>query len=155
MTNPALISLRNDFSTYLLIVKPAGNLAEQLNCAADLLTSCQNLLIAFVPSEILDDKYSGFSELLTLICAFNQSIPFSRFAVSSQTITVGVRTSVNWQNNKITTITHTVTSTDGTGFDSGIILAGTSYSKTFNQAGTYMCHYSMHPSMTGKVIVQS
>ena len=182
LTDPTFLSLLNDLSTYSIVVKPTGYLAEQLNSATHLLTSCQSLPVAFIPGDMLDSNHLGLAELVTLIRAFNgsgnsetsatypagpkigdivsfirafnQSVSISSFAFSQPTMTVGVGASVNWLNNETTAITHTVTSTDGTGFDSGFISAGTSFSKTFSQAGTYTYHCSRHPSMTGKVIVQ-
>ncbi len=46
---------------------------------------------------------------------------------------------------------HTVT---GAGFDSGKLRQGETFSHTFNDVGTYEYRCSVHPSMTGKVIVK-
>ncbi len=46
---------------------------------------------------------------------------------------------------------HTVT---GGGFDSGKLSQGNTFSHTFNEVGTYEYRCSVHPSMTGKVIVK-
>jgi plastocyanin len=66
------------------------------------------------------------------------------------TITVTAGTTVTWKNND--NMTHTVTANDDS-YDSGNIGAGSSFSKTFSIAGTYPYHCSIHPSMTGKVVV--
>ena len=47
--------------------------------------------------------------------------------------------------------THTVT---GEGWGSGEIAPGKAYSKTFDAAGDYKYHCSIHPSMTGEIIVK-
>jgi len=49
-------------------------------------------------------------------------------------------------------MTHTVTANDDS-YDRGNIGSGSSFSKTFSIAGTYPYHCSIHPSMTGKVVV--
>ncbi|MDD2753796.1 MAG: photosystem II protein Y [Candidatus Portnoybacteria bacterium] len=46
---------------------------------------------------------------------------------------------------------HTVT---GDSWGSGEIAPGKAYSKIFNEAGTYKYHCSIHPSMTGEIIVK-
>jgi plastocyanin len=46
---------------------------------------------------------------------------------------------------------HTVT---GTGFDSGKLTQGQTFSHTFNEVGTYEYISTMDPSMKGKVIVK-
>ena len=66
------------------------------------------------------------------------------------TITVTAGTTVTWKNND--NMTHTVTADDDS-YDSGNIGAGGSFSKKFSIAGTYPYHCSIHPSMTGKVVV--
>jgi len=78
------------------------------------------------------------------------------FAFSPATITVKVGTTVTWTNN--TSAPHTVTSDDGTSFDSGssnpIAASGGTYSFTFTKAGTYTYHCAIHPFMKATVIVQ-
>jgi copper-containing nitrite reductase len=72
---------------------------------------------------------------------------------SPQTITVviGVNNTVSWINNDNTV--HTVTDTGV--FDSGMINPGQGWSYTFNTPGTYQYHCTIHPWMTGTVIVES
>jgi nitrite reductase (NO-forming) len=72
---------------------------------------------------------------------------------SPQTITVviGINNTVTWTNNDNTA--HTVTDTGV--FDSGYINPGQSWSYTFTTPGTYQYHCSIHPWMTGTVIVES
>jgi amicyanin len=79
------------------------------------------------------------------------------FAFSPATITIKVGTTVTWTNN--TGAPHTVTSDDGTTFDSGIntpIAAnGGTFSFTFAKAGTFTYHCQIHPFMKATVIVQA
>lgn len=69
----------------------------------------------------------------------------------AKSITVKVGTTVKWTNND--GVTHTVTSNDGTSFDSGNIGAGGSFSYTFTHVGTFDYHCTLHSAMTGTVVV--
>jgi plastocyanin len=60
-------------------------------------------------------------------------------------------TTVTWTN--LDSTVHTVTS--GTGaFDSGALGQNATFSYTFNSRGTFNYHCTLHPFMTGKVIVE-
>jgi plastocyanin len=72
------------------------------------------------------------------------------FNFQPSSITVSVGTTVTWKNNG--GVTHTVTSTSGL-FNSGNISPGANFQFTFENAGTYTYHCSIHTSMTGTVIV--
>jgi amicyanin len=77
------------------------------------------------------------------------------FAFSPASITIKVGTTVTWTNN--TSAPHTVTSDDGTTFDSGLntpIQPGATFSFTFTKAGTFAYHCQIHPFMKATVIVQ-
>jgi plastocyanin len=78
------------------------------------------------------------------------------FGFNPATITITVGTTVTWTNT--TGAPHTVTSDDGTSFDSGInapISAnGGTFSFTFTKAGTFAYHCQIHPSMKATIIVQ-
>jgi plastocyanin len=76
------------------------------------------------------------------------TITIADFSFSPATVTVAVGAKVTWKNTGATD--HTVT---GSGWDSGNIAPGSEYSKTFDTAGTFDYHCSIHPTMTGKVIV--
>ncbi|MDQ6778909.1 MAG: plastocyanin/azurin family copper-binding protein [Actinomycetota bacterium] len=49
---------------------------------------------------------------------------------------------------------HTATANNGTTFDTGPIQPGQTKTFTFTTAGTYGYHCSLHPFMTGTVIVK-
>lgn len=68
-----------------------------------------------------------------------------------QTLTVPVNTTVRWKNKD--GIAHTVTSDNGS-WDSGNIPAGGTFNFPFTATGIYHYHCSIHPSMTGTIIVQ-
>ena len=77
-------------------------------------------------------------------------VTLSNFAFSPATITIPVGATVIWTNKDSTT--HTITSDDSF-FDSGNLSPGKTFSFTFRQTGTYPYRCSIHPSMTGKVVV--
>ncbi len=70
------------------------------------------------------------------------------FTPSTITITAG--TMVTWTNKDA--VEHTVTSYSGA-FDSGSISVNGNFSHLFTAAGTYPYYCTIHPSMTGSVIV--
>ena len=72
-------------------------------------------------------------------------------AFGPATLTVKTGTTVTWKNND--DIAHTVTSDDGTTFDSGTLAAGASFSFTANTGGTYAYHCTIHSGMTATLIV--
>lgn len=78
------------------------------------------------------------------------------FAFSPATLTIKVGTKVTWTN--MTQAPHTVTSDDGTSFDSGISTpisaSGGTYSFTFSKAGKFPYHCQIHPFMKATIIVQ-
>ena len=74
----------------------------------------------------------------------------SQFAPATVTATVGQ--TIRWTNSDA--IAHTVTATDGAGFDSGTVEGGGEFSYTTRKAGqiSYLCEF--HPGMTGTITVQ-
>ena len=83
--------------------------------------------------------------------ASSNKVSIANMAFSPASITVTAGTMVTWTNND--NMTHTVTADDGS-YDSGNIVTGNGFSKTFTVAGTYAYHCTIHPSMTGTVIVK-
>jgi plastocyanin len=79
------------------------------------------------------------------------SVSIENFSFNPAEITTQAGTEVTWTNND--SVTHTVVS-DSNDFDSGNIDPGATFKHTFESAGTFSYHCKIHPSMTGKVIVQ-
>ena len=79
------------------------------------------------------------------------SINIVNFTFNPGTLTVNVGTTVTWTNNDSTT--HRPVSDSGV-FDGGNLAPNSIFSFTFNTAGTFPYHCSIHPSMTGTVIVK-
>lgn len=73
------------------------------------------------------------------------------YSPHSLTVVVGVNNSVTFVNQDITK--HTVTSDDGTTFNSGDIAPGASWTFTFVKVGTFTFHCNYHTFMKGTIIV--
>jgi plastocyanin len=78
-------------------------------------------------------------------------VKIDNFSFGPQTLTVAVGTIVTWTNRD--DIPHTIVSTDGV-FKSKVRDTDETFSYTFTKPGTYNYFCSIHPKMTGKVVVQ-
>jgi plastocyanin len=78
-------------------------------------------------------------------------VKIDNFSFGPAQITVPVGTTVTWTNRD--DIPHTVVSTDKV-FKSKVLDTDEKFSFTFSKAGTYPYFCSIHPKMTGKVVVQ-
>jgi len=78
-------------------------------------------------------------------------VTLGNFTMSPKTVTVAVGTSVRWTN--ADDIPHTVVSEDRT-FKSNVMDTDEHFTFTFSKAGTYKYFCSIHPHMTGTVIVR-
>ncbi len=96
-------------------------------------------LLAGLPSRILAQQPQS------------AEIKIDNFSFSPATLTVAVGTTVTWINRD--DIPHRVAGTDG-GFKSKTLDTDDKFSYTFSKAGTYPYFCSLHPKMTGKIVVQ-
>ena len=99
------------------------------------------VLLARTPSVAANDQPSGSGA----------DVKIDNFSFGPQTLTVSVGTTVVWTNRD--DIPHTVVSTDGV-FKSKVRDTDEKFSYTFTKAGTYPYFCSVHPKMTGMVVVQ-
>jgi plastocyanin len=83
--------------------------------------------------------------------AKNVEIKIDNFSFAPGTFTVAVGTTVTWINHD--DIPHTVVSTDGV-FKSKVMDTDEKFSYTFTKAGSYPYFCSVHPKMTGTIVVQ-
>jgi plastocyanin len=83
--------------------------------------------------------------------AANGAVNIDNFVFGPQTITVPVGATVTWTNKD--DIPHTSVSTEGV-FKSKVLDTDEKFSYTFTKAGTYPYYCTIHPKMTGKVVVQ-
>ena len=99
------------------------------------------LLLSGSPSVKANDQSS----------AANAEVKIDNFVFGPETITVSVGATVTWTNKD--DIPHTTVSTDGV-FKSKVMDTDEKFSHTFDKAGTYPYYCTIHPKMTGKVVVQ-
>jgi plastocyanin len=78
-------------------------------------------------------------------------VKIDNFSFGPSDLTVAAGTTVTWVNRD--DIPHTVVSTDKV-FKSKVLDTDEKFSFTFSKAGTYPYFCSIHPKMTGKVIVE-
>ena len=80
-------------------------------------------------------------------------VKIDNFSYAPATLTVAAGTTVTWTNRD--DIPHTVVSTDDPKtFKSKVLDTDEKFSFTFSKPGTFAYFCSIHPKMTGKVIVQ-
>ena len=83
--------------------------------------------------------------------ASSAAVKIDNFSFGPQAITVSPGTKVTWTNRD--DIPHTVVSTEGV-FKSKVLDTDESFSFTFDKPGTYPYFCSVHPKMTGTVVVK-
>jgi len=98
------------------------------------------LLLAGSPSVTANDQSSA-----------GAAVTIDNFSFGPQTVTVPVGATVTWTNHD--DIPHTVVSTDGV-FKSKVRDTDETFSYTFAKAGTYPYYCTIHPKMTGQVVVK-
>src|SRR5215471_12970993 len=92
---------------------------------------------------------SGGGDITIVQGAGNQGNTAGYYSPANFTVKIG--TTVTWVNHDGTT--HTVTTKGSNLFDSGNIPTGGSFSYQFTQAGTYEYYCTIHPWMTGTIVV--
>ena len=83
--------------------------------------------------------------------ASSAEVKIDNFSFGPQTVTVPVGATVTWTNRD--DIPHTAASTDGV-FKSRVMDTDEKFSFTFTKPGTYPYYCTIHPKMTGTVVVQ-
>jgi plastocyanin len=83
--------------------------------------------------------------------ATKTEVVIDNFSFSPKTFTVPAGATVTWTNHD--NAAHTVTSADNQFKKSPVLKTGQRFSNTFATAGTYSYFCSIHPRMTGKIIV--
>ena len=78
-------------------------------------------------------------------------VNIGNFSFGPTVLKIAVGTAVTWTNRD--DIPHTVVSTDGV-FKSKVLDTDEKFSFTFTKPGSYPYFCSIHPKMTGKVVVQ-
>lgn len=78
-------------------------------------------------------------------------VKIDNFSFGPQTVTVPIGSTVTWVNRD--DIPHTSVSTEGV-FKSKVMDTDEKFSYTFTKAGTYSYYCTIHPKMTGTVVVK-
>ena len=86
------------------------------------------------------------------VLAADTEVTIANLAFDPTTVTIDVGDAVTWSNDDSTA--HNATADDGSNCCTQNIAAGESMSITFLVAGTYAYHCTIHPQMTGTVVVQ-
>jgi len=87
----------------------------------------------------------------TPVCAADTTVEIGNFTFGPQELTVKAGTTVTWTNKDH--IPHTVVSPNN--FRSNVLDTNGTYAFTFTTPGTYKYFCSLHPHMTGTVVVEA
>jgi plastocyanin len=105
----------------------------------------------FAAALLLVDGSRDFTASAGQPQAANVDVKIDNFSFGPTTLTVAPGTIVTWTNRD--DIPHTVVSDDKV-FKSKVLDTDEKFSFTFTKPGTYGYFCSIHPKMTGKVVVQ-
>jgi plastocyanin len=83
--------------------------------------------------------------------AATDTVQIDNFSFTPQTLTIRAGTKVTWVNKD--DVPHTVTSSEKK-FKSRVLDTDDQFSYTFSNPGTYNYYCSVHPRMTGRIIVK-
>ncbi len=84
--------------------------------------------------------------------ATKTEVAIDNFSFSPNALTVSVGATVTWTNHD--NVPHVVSSADNQFKKSNVLKTGQGFSHTFATTGTYSYFCSIHPRMTGKIIVK-
>jgi len=87
---------------------------------------------------------------LFLAVAATAAVQIENFKFAPATLEIAAGDTVTWQNHDDEI--HALSADDG-GFRSGGIEGDTVFSHTFEKPGTYLYRCTLHPQMTGKIVV--
>jgi plastocyanin len=107
--------------------------------------------VVLVAGTLLLARSSSVSVSAQQQVAAATDVKIDNFSFGPGTLTVAAGTTVNWTNRD--DIPHNVVSTDGV-FKSKVMDTDEKFSYTFAKPGTFPYFCSIHPKMTGKVVVQ-
>ena len=106
--------------------------------------------VALMASAVTAGALAMTSTSISVAAAPSASVKIANFTFQARVVTVKPGT-VTWTNDD--DIPHTVTANNGA-FKSKVLDSGDRFSFTFAKAGEYAYFCSLHPRMTGKIIVK-
>jgi amicyanin len=107
--------------------------------------------VALMASAIAAGALAMSATSVAVAAAPSTSVKIANFTFQAPVVTVKAGTVVTWTNGD--DIPHTVTANNGA-FKSKVLDSGDGFSFTFAKAGEYAYFCSLHPHMTGKIIVK-
>jgi len=107
--------------------------------------------VALMASAITAGALAMIPASIAVAAAPGASVNIANFTFQAPVVTVKPGTVVTWTNDD--DIPHTVTANNGA-FKSKVLDSGDRFSFTFAKAGEYAYFCSLHPRMTGKIIVK-
>ena len=107
--------------------------------------------VLVVASGVLGARHRSFHAHAQQQAAAATEVKIDNFSFGPAKLSVPVGATVTWTNRD--DIPHTVVSADGV-FKSKVLDTDDKFSFTFAKAGTYPYFCSIHPKMTGKIVVQ-
>ncbi len=152
-TNVAFLSLAVGNMPHWIAVNPQGTTAWVTNEASNTVSivDLQKFTVtATVPVGSGPRKLVVQSAPAPAASQAGNTIRINGMAFGPTTITIKAGQTITWVNQDA--IDHTVTDDQG-GWDSGPLAPGKSYQMTFSKPGQYTYHCTIHPFMTGKIIV--
>lgn len=102
-------------------------------------------------SKTTADMNSAILKWISTTCCACLAVNIDNFSFGPQTLTVPVGATVTWTSRD--DIPHTAASSEGV-FKSKVMDTDEKYSYTFAKAGEYPYYCTIHPKMTGKVVVK-
>jgi plastocyanin len=109
------------------------------------------LALVLVAATVLLARLPRVSANVQQQAAATPEVKIDNFSFGPGTLTVSAGTTVTWTNRD--DIPHTVVSTEGV-FKSKVVDTDEKFSYSFAKPGTFSYFCSIHPKMTGKVVVQ-
>ncbi|HZC38583.1 MAG TPA: cupredoxin family copper-binding protein [Sphingomicrobium sp.] len=107
--------------------------------------------IAFMASTLAAGALATKAMSTAVAAAPSASVKIANFTFQAPVVAVKPGTTVTWVN--ADDIPHTVTANNGA-FKSKVLDSGDRFTFTFAKAGEYAYFCSLHPRMTGKIIVK-
>jgi plastocyanin len=109
------------------------------------------MFVAFALLSSIRGKESEIRDLASIRGAKTE-IVIDNFTFFPNTISIAAGTTITWTNHD--SVPHVVASADNQFKKSPVLKTGQRFSKAFAAAGTYSYFCSIHPRMTGKIVVK-
>ena len=157
--NTSLVGSQQTTDDTMMNVSTGNNSRESIGIAKNNYTNEQPLASNSNETSItnMSSSRAASSSISTVSIASGSSIPSNREFFVPKSVETTVGNMITWKNEDFTP--HTVTSgnitTGKTGvFDSNIMQKGSTFSFLFDKVGEYNYFCTIHPFMTGRIIVK-